>query len=67
MQPVVHRVDGSRNETFLIRVLDTQDQSAFVLASEEEVVERRAHAADVQFTGGRRSEANAHVGHEEQV
>src|SRR5919201_3341208 len=63
MQSVVDRLDRTGNETLLIGVLDAKYQRSTILSSEEKVVERRAHAADVQLACGRWREANAHVGH----
>ena len=42
-----------------VGVLDAQDKRAAVMPREEPVEERRARAADVQITGGRRSKADA--------
>src|SRR5205814_6938211 len=46
----------ARHETLLIGVLDAQDELSALLTREEVVVEDRAHASDVQLTGGGRRE-----------
>ncbi len=46
-----------------VGVVDPQDEAAAVAAGVEPVEQRRAHAADVQETGGARREARADLGH----
>ena len=45
-----------------VGVLDAQDERAVVAVREQPVEQRRARVADVQLTGGRRSEADPHPG-----
>jgi hypothetical protein len=63
VQSVVDGLDGGGDEPLLVGVLDAQDQLSVLLAREEEVVERRAHAPDVQVTGRRGSETHTHICH----
>ena len=60
-QAVVDRVDSAGDQAVLIGIFDTEDQRPVALSSEEVVVEDRAHAADVDGTGGRRRETQAHA------
>jgi hypothetical protein len=43
----------------LVRVFDSQNEFATVMPGKEPVEKRRARAADVEVTGGRRGEADA--------
>src|SRR5947199_9532290 len=45
-----------------VGVLDAENERAAAAAREQPVEERGTHAADVQMTGGARSEAYAHPG-----
>ena len=62
VQPVVDRVDRPGDKALLIGVLDPQDERAGALQGEKVVVKDRAHAADVELTGGggREAQPNAH-------
>ena len=54
---------GSLDFPLDVRVLDAKDENALVVAREQPVEQGRPRVAQVQGTGGRRSEANAHAGH----
>src|SRR5882762_6033601 len=60
VQPFVDRVDCAGDQAVLIGVLDAQDQGPTALSREEVVVEDRAHAPDVEGTGGGWREAQTH-------
>ena len=56
-QPVEDRVDRTLGRALPVGVLDAQQVAAAMVPGEQPVEQRRPRAADVQITGGRRSEA----------
>ncbi len=62
-EPVQDRLQRLVDVPLPVRVVDAQDETAAVAAGVEPVEQRRAHAADVQETGGAGREARANLGH----